>query len=245
MRVGYNTPMTRRLPTGEFDLDTTITETYFGLRWLMVAMAAAFPLLLWWGGELAHGIPLQASMSAYYYSAMRDWFVGVLVAVGACLFLYKGLSDKESYLLKAAAVFAVGVAVNPMDWTPSWWFLPEDVLTPHGICAVLFFAMIALACWLCQDDSLNLGLVPPQDQAAYRAKYAAIGVALLVLPLLGVAFEVGVIGKPLQQSVFWAEAFAIWVFAFYWYTKSGELKKAIEGQVRKRRRARVPATNGS
>jgi hypothetical protein len=224
--------MTRRLPTGEFDLDTTITETYFGLRWLMVAMATALPLLLWWGGELVHQIPLQASMSAYYYTDMRDWFVGILVAVGACLFLYKGLSDKESYLLNAAAVFAVGVAVNPMDWTPSWWFLPAGFFTPHGICAVLFFLMIALACWLCQDDSLNLGLVPPQDQAAYRAKYSAIGVALLVLPLLAVAF--GVIGQPFKQSLFCAEALAIWVFAFYWYTKSGELKKAMEAQVGKR-----------
>ena len=35
-------------------------------------------------------------MSAYYATGIRDWFVGVLFAVAACLYLYKGLTDKEA-----------------------------------------------------------------------------------------------------------------------------------------------------
>ena len=130
--------MLRQDANGRFDLETTITDTYFDLRWGMVGMAVAFPVLLWFGGRLVHELPLQDSMSAYYATDMRDWFVGILFAVAACLYLYQGLSDKENYLLNAAGVFAVGIAVNPFNWRPGWWFLPNSI-SPQGICAGCFF----------------------------------------------------------------------------------------------------------
>jgi hypothetical protein len=225
--------MTRLTETGEFDLDKTIQATYFTLRWAIVGIAVAFPLLLWAGGCRVYNLGLQDSLSAYYNTGMRDWFVGVLFAVAACLYAYKGLSDREDYLLNGAAILALLTAVNPFSWHPSWWFLPWG--SPHDVFAVTFFLMIALACWLCQDDSLKLGLVPPGKERAYRWKYATIGIALVLFPLIAVLLNVGAFRRPFKSSVFWAEAAAIWVFAFYWYTKSGELRDAIGAQVRTRR----------
>jgi len=230
----YNAPMTRLTEIGEFDLDKTITVTYFALRWAIVGIAVAFPLLLWVGGCLVYKVGLRDSLSAYYCTGMRNWFVGVLFSVAACLYVYKGLSDREDYLLNSAAILAVLTAVNPFYWRPSWWFLGERV-SPHDLFAVAFFVMIALACWLCQDDSLSLGLVPPGKERAYRLKYTITGVALVAFPALAVLLNVGALRRPFGSSVFWAEAAAIWVFAFYWYTKSGELKDAIYAQIRKRR----------
>jgi hypothetical protein len=215
--------MARVTASGRFDLDRTFEATYFGLRWGLVALAAAFPLLLWWGGAKFYGIPLQNSMSAYYLTGMRDWFVGILFAVAACLYLYKGLSERENYLLNTAGLFAVGIAVNPLNWQPEW--LPKG-WRPHDIFAVSFFVMIALSCWLCQDDSLALGLVPPHRVARYRFKYAATGVALVALPAVAVLINSGVFARGFETSIFWVEAVAIWVFGFYWYTKSGELRQA-------------------
>jgi hypothetical protein len=216
--------MVRLTREGDFDFDQTMKATYFGLRWITVLVAVALPLLLWWGGRLAFNIHLQDSISAYYLTAMRNWFVGCLFGVAACLYVYKGLSDRESILLNAASLLAVGVAVTPLDRKPAW--LPGG-LTPHGICAVLFFVMIALACWLCQDDSLKLGLVPPDRIARYRAKYTLTGVALVALPVIAAIINV-VFGRSPASSKFWLEAVAVWVFSFYWYTKTGELKKALE-----------------
>jgi hypothetical protein len=223
--------MVRITQEGEFDFDQTMKATYFGLRWAIIVVAVALPLLLWWGGYLAFDIHLQDSISAYYRTPMRDWFVGCLFGVAACLYIYKGLSDRESFLLNLAALLAVGVAVNPLDWKPAW--LP-DGLTPHGLCAVLFFVMIALACWLCQDDSLKLNLVPPDRIARYRAKYILTGVALVALPVIAAMINVGVLGNPTASSIFWLEAVAVWVFSFYWYTKTGELKKATERSAARR-----------
>jgi len=203
----------------------------------MVALAVNFPLLLWWGGHVFRNLPLQDSMSAYYLTEMRDWFVGILFSVAACLYLYKGLSEKENYLLNGAGVFAVGIAVSPLNWHPDW--LPRD-FSPHGAFAILFFATIALACWLCQDDSLNLGLIPAPDRSRYRIKYSATGVALVVLPCMAFLLNIGIFARPFESSIFWVEAVSIWVFAFYWYTKSGELREAA----RRESRERLPRATG-
>ncbi len=213
--------------SGLLELDTSITATYFSLRWGMVIIAVAFPILLWLGGswfrELSLWPPLD-SMSAYYDSGMRDWFVGFLFAVAVCLYLYKGLSEKENYLLNSAGIFSVGIAVNPFSWHPAGW---PAKLTPHGICAGLFFLMIVLDCWLCSGDSFALGLLPASEEELYAKKYRAIGIALIVVPLLAFLINTHVLGEPFSSSVFWIEATAIWVFAFYWHTKSGELERAL------------------
>jgi hypothetical protein len=47
--------MARLTADYRFDLDRTITGTYFALRWGLVAIAAAFPLVLVVGGFLFHG----------------------------------------------------------------------------------------------------------------------------------------------------------------------------------------------
>jgi hypothetical protein len=77
-------------------------------------IAIAFPLILWFGGCLAAHLDLEGSMSAYYHASpksqqaehakppelidpgqgvMRNWFVGLLFALGGILILYKSLSE--------------------------------------------------------------------------------------------------------------------------------------------------------
>ena len=58
------------------DLSNQISATYKMLRLGVAVIAFAFPLLLWIGGHLLAGLPLAGSMSAYYYTIMRDMFVG-------------------------------------------------------------------------------------------------------------------------------------------------------------------------
>ena len=102
------------------DLQIHIFATYANLRIGVVAIAILFPFLLW-GGWAIHGISLPDSMSAYYHvtengKSMRNWFVGILFALGIILYLYKGYSIKENLALNFAGVFALGVAISPMDW---------------------------------------------------------------------------------------------------------------------------------
>jgi hypothetical protein len=220
--------MVRRTPEGAFDLVKTFRETYFALRFLLSFVAATLPLWLVVGEFICEGkFGVRKSISAYYDGPMRDWFVGALIAVGAGLYIYKGLSERENGLLNVAGVLAVLTALFPHYYVPGWWPISKDI-NPHGISAVSFFVAIALVCWFCKNDSLDLGLIPKEEIAAYKRRYNAIGVGLVALAVSAAA-GVMLLSKDSRSSlVFWLETVALGLFSYYWFTKSGELGKAVE-----------------
>jgi hypothetical protein len=59
---------------------------------------------------------------------MRNWFVGLLFAIGMILYINKGHSPKEDWALNFAGLFAVGVALFPMPWDCG-----SHLLSLHGI----------------------------------------------------------------------------------------------------------------
>jgi hypothetical protein len=66
-------------------------RAYLWMRLAVGAMGVLLPLLLIFVDKLAfHGYPfVRGSMSAYYYSGMREWFVGTIFGSGAFLLAYK------------------------------------------------------------------------------------------------------------------------------------------------------------
>ena len=188
--------------------------TYANLRLGVAAISIAFPLLLWAGGAI-QGLPLQESMSAYYHAtigdkSMRTWFVGILFAVGVILYLYKGYSDRENIALNFAGAFAIGIAVFPMEWNCG---AECKTITIHGVCAVLFFLLIAYVCIWCASDTLHL----IKDEARERRFlniYRLIGAGLILSPLT--ALVLTQISQQTGAFTFFAEAAGIWAFASYW-----------------------------
>lgn len=56
---------------------------------------------------------VQGSISAYFYTPARGFFVGALVAIGVCLVAVKGNTPREDVLLNLAGAFAPVVAFVP------------------------------------------------------------------------------------------------------------------------------------
>lgn len=85
--------------------------TYVYLRWLMMLL----PLLLLVVTMLSalQQQELEGSISSYYGGPVRDVFVGVLVAIAACMVAYRGSSLLEDYALNAAGFYALFVALVP------------------------------------------------------------------------------------------------------------------------------------
>ncbi len=185
--------------------------TYFSLRRGMVIIAIALPIVLAAVGYLLFHVSLRESLSAYYCTPMRDYFVGTLVAIGVCLYLYKGFSDEENIALNCSGALALGIAFFPLNWNP--W---NDRLTPHGICAVLFFVGIAWVSLRCARQTVAL-IRDVAVKAAFERKYKLIGYAMVASPVI--AYLINAFTK----FRFWAEVVAILVFAYYWFTKSREL----------------------
>ena len=218
------------------DLPGHVRATYFALRIGIAALGIALPFVLAIGGKILAGLELQDSMSAYYHGGggvMRDEFVGVLCAVGAFLYLYKGYTVLENVALNFAGVFAVGVALFPMQWNCAG---PCGRFSLHGSCAVLFFLCIAYVCIFRASDTLSL-LENGELARRYRRVYRLLGTAMVLLPL-GIFLSSFFQGPSQSGSwVFFVEAAAVLVFGTYWLVKSREIyrshseRSALEGRL--------------
>ncbi len=225
-------------------LQKNILATYFSLRIGIAVIGLALPLVLSFGGHFYANIQLQASISDYYHAlgdagkSMRDWFVGFLFVVGVFLYLYKGYSKLENYLLNIGGILCVGIAVIPMcnkatNPVPCGW------LTPHGFCAITFFLCISGVCFFCAHNTLELikdaGFPNPEKRiSVFKTIYRAI--ALAMIGSIGTAWVFNEIAGN-KHVVFWVEFAGIWSFAAYWLVKSKELSdtaaesKALAGRL--------------
>lgn len=227
-------------------LDGHILETYFYLRLGMAILAFVFPLLLWWGGKFALGTPLQSSMSAYYHTELRDVFVGILVAIGFFLMLYKGFSQREDWTLNFAGILAIGVAVFPMS--PSKNLFPCNPLCVadcmqysdnldrtfqplidsglHGVCAVVFFVAIFFVCAVFSKETVKT-IDNRKRRTMFTTVYWILGTAMILFPLsIWVVSKFGLFGVGAcdNRAIFFIEGALVWVFAIFWGIKTWELK---------------------
>ena len=205
-------------------LQKHMAATYFTLRMGIIIIAATLPLILCFGG-MALGLSLKASMSDYYWSPMRNVFVGILWAAGAFLYLYKGFSKPENYALNLAGILVVCVAMIPTaaPIPPGAALPPADPFTAHGVSAVLFFVAIAYVCIFRASDTLSL----MKDQALarrYRATYKVLGIGMVTAPAS--AYLLMLLAQSTAEAnpyVFFIEFVGVWIFAAYWLLKSREL----------------------
>jgi len=104
----------------------------------------------------------------------------------------------------------------------------------HAFVAVSFFVSMALVCLFCANDTINL-LPDKKDQDAFKRRYRAIGIVLLASPLAAVITSYA-LGQH-NKYKFFIEAFGVWTFGYYWWTKSREFritsaeKRAAQGML--------------
>jgi hypothetical protein len=199
-----------------------VFDTYITLRIGMIVIAFAFPLLLYaWG--LWHGLPLQGSMSAYYWASnegdppVRVWFVGGLFAVGSFLMLYKGYTRREDWALNLAALFAIGVALFPMTWCephcPDW--------NPHAWFAIALFVCLAYVTFFRSRDTLH-ALPNEALEHRYRNIYWGTSAIMLISPVVAIILHN--VFQKFDALTYFVELAGIWAFSAFWFAKSWEMR---------------------
>ena len=91
-------------------------KTFNYLRVAIVALVVGLFSAVGYEWVVAPDHCFQESISAYYYTPVRGYFVAALLGIGVCLFCLKGSTDIEDGLLNLAGMFAPVVALVP---TPS------------------------------------------------------------------------------------------------------------------------------
>lgn len=209
-----------RSPTPEV---ISFRATRRAVGWLGVSL----PFVLWIGGALTTRCDLQPSISHYYYTNMREVFVGILCAVSLFLFTYKGHSKLDSYAANLAGIFALGVAIFPTDIIVGYGCQqPVRSIFSWGIHNTLHFSSAALFFVVLACMSLFLFTKSNKPKSEWSAPkrrrnktYIVCGVVMLVCIVL-IALSEPLFGSTKTSKITFAmETVALVFFGISWLTK--------------------------
>lgn len=90
-----------------------LVMSYMFLRKAVGWIGSLLPVVLLVGNAAVFAAARPESMSGYYYTHMRNVFVGALCALGVFLVAYDGYDDIERWVTNIAGTGALGVAFFP------------------------------------------------------------------------------------------------------------------------------------
>ena len=90
-----------------------VIKTYRYLRLSMVFLVALLGVAVLREGLTRIPGCWETSVSSYYYTPVRAVFVGVLIAIGVCMVVLKGNTEREDVLLNLAGMMAFVVPLVP------------------------------------------------------------------------------------------------------------------------------------
>jgi hypothetical protein len=196
-----------------------MAHTYFGLRWGLGIAAFLLPLVARFGERLLTHHSLPESISGYYHTGMRNYFVATLIVIAAFLFLYKGFSRWENHLLNLAGVATATIAFFPTSCdsgaTECATFTRPAV---HGTAAIIAFGSIGIVAIFLGGSTLDL-LKNPSKERMFRLTYRLLGLAMIVLPVV-----TALLARSNVASTYWIELVSLWVFVGYWAAKTVEFR---------------------
>lgn len=201
-----------------------VRETYLSLCRGMALIAFAFPVYLLFSSYGLGREAAQTSISAFYYTAERDVLTGVLWAIGSFLFLFKGYTDLENWILNYAGVAALMVAT--FETAAGGDCAGPGGFTIHGFAAVTFFLAISAVAIFTWKTTL-----PKVKNEALRIKLQRryLSAAGIMIVTIGAA-TVGLllpresrIGLCESNAVFWLEALGVWGFSWFWFARTDEI----------------------
>ena len=226
-------PATRQIFARPLD-PLSVATSYQIMRNGIAVLGLALPFVLILGGGLDH---VQSSLSAYYHfspavparygaGTMRDAFVGMLFAIGAFLFFYRGHSIEEDLALNVAGISVVLVAVIPMDWPATTTRPTTTAGTIHSLAATLFFVMIAYVCVFRARDTLCL-TCDQRRRRIFERIYLVLGILMLTTPTAIWLAEFISPATPKGYATLFIEIAGVFVFAIFWLVKGFEIRSSL------------------
>jgi len=166
---------------------------------------------------------LQDSISAYYYTDMRNYFVGSLCAIAMFLMACQGYDTADKIAGYCASAFALGVAFCP-TLPPKWMttcptHLQQQLSVVHYVCATALFLTLAVFClFLFRKTDPTQSPTPQKVQR--NIVYTICGSIMVVTMAILALVDFHVFTKnPWQYTTFTGETICLLSFGYAWMTK--------------------------
>jgi hypothetical protein len=190
--------------------------SYWYLRNAIGWLGLLLPAVVKVGAYYRENIDPLSSISAYYYTSMRDVLVGTLVLVGALLACYRTDKLSDNLVAFIAGLAAMGIGLFPMnpEFSPiltaeyaclrdNTCYLGTGILGLHFIFVVTFFALTFYMVFF--RFSANTKSIPTTQKLTRNKIYKICGV--------------GYMRYTHNRNIYLPESLAILAFAAAWLVK--------------------------
>lgn len=199
--------------------------SYRTLRRVIGWAGLLMPVIVRCGAWLTDGVPATDSLSAYYYTSMRDVFVSTTVLTGVLLMCYRTGQLQDTIVASLAGIAAIGLALCPMNPAFATELLAHYPQLGTGRHAPAYRALDYHLLFAIDFAALSFYLVAfrfghdgPQEQRRKRAYQACGGLMLLsYATMLALAFFAD------NASFYWPETCAVTALALAWLVKGDAL----------------------
>jgi hypothetical protein len=200
--------------------------SYLGLRQAVGIIGFALPLVLAFGKILSGYPGIQGSISCYYYTDMRNIFVGSLCAIGMFLMSCKGYDRKDEIAGYLSGGFAIGVALFPTPPCPDNPPGFNLIGTLHLSFATLLFLTLAYFC-LALFTKTSPDKTPTRQKLQRNVVYRVCGYTILTCIFFSFVAKLPPVTLHVEQlkPIFWFESVAIMAFGVSWLTKGETILK--------------------
>jgi hypothetical protein len=221
-------------PAGPATPEAPYVLSYFALRktvgWIAIALPFVVVTFIWFTDHC-----FQNSISAYYYTPMRDVFVGALCSIGIFLIAcvgYKG--DRIPSMFAGALSFIVAFSPTSIPMCDSSRYSCQTTATSlpfphsnliHAVAAVLLFLTLA---YFCLVLFRRKDIIPTARKVVRNHVYLTCGLIILVtLATFGIAEFLQAFGlietvRP-RNLLFYVETICLLAFGFAWIVKGEQI----------------------
>jgi len=205
--------------------------SFLTLRKIIGVLGVAFAFVLFLGAMLVFDTGIRRAISNYYYTGMRDVFVGTLFVIGFFMLSYRGYDRRDAIAGNLACLFAVGIALFPVAPEGDVSAVERVLDYVHTACTAGFFGALIYFC-LCLFTRTDPS-VPRTPQKKLRDRiYRACGYTMIACMLLigGYLFiEDSADALRPYTPAFWLEGIAIVAFGASWLVKGEAILKDRPG----------------
>jgi hypothetical protein len=204
--------------------------SYYAMRRAVGYIALSLPLTLALGAIVlailgpGHDLPrplLQRSISDYYYTPMRNDYVGSLCVIGSFLVCSRGYDFLDELAGYLAGAFAFGVALFPsVDPYGGYTAMQVDIGFVHTGFAALMFLVLAYICiFLFRKSSPDKPLTRRKLHRNRLYRICGLVIVACIVAMVGLTIDSMLRAIPPSRLLFWWETLALAAFGIAWLTK--------------------------
>lgn len=206
---------------------TSPVISYKNLRRLIGILGMSLPLVCYLGGRLFSSLTLQSSISFYYYTNVRDPFVGLLVVVGMFMVTYQGYEAIDDLVSSVTGFAALGIAIFPCLFSETsilsvgfFQIAPKISNIVHLSSASVFFVLLAINSiflFTLTDKSKEMSDNKKKRNKIYIACGGIIILCIATLVIIELTMNEATIDR--LSILFWLETVMLNAFGISWLVK--------------------------